>query len=147
MHYNISNKSLYNTLRQLSFLFLIVAPLLSCNNFTYSLHGAKKKYFARPGILFMDAIVNYRTFNHFWPASMLDFSLSSEANRKLAEQFKYEYTDFKVTDSNHLRIRFNSYKKDADNPETKDKIDLNSLRGEMRFFNVKDGFGWKLKMK
>jgi hypothetical protein len=95
----------------------------------------------------MDAVVNYRTANHFWPASMRDIALSSEKNRQLVEDFKYTYTDFRIADSNHLRILFNGYKKDAENPNTKDKIDFNSLRGEMRFFDSKNGLGWELKMK
>lgn len=124
-----------------------MATLWSCNNFAYSLHGAKKKYFAQPSILFMEAIADYRIQNHFWPASMRDFSLSSATNRRLAEGFKYNGTNFKITDSNHLKIQFYDYKKDADNPATQGKIDLNGLRGEMLFFNIKDGFAYKLKMK
>jgi hypothetical protein len=95
----------------------------------------------------MDAIVNYKTQNHFWPGSMQDFSLSSDVNRRLAEAFKYNGTNFKIIDSNNLRIQFYDYKKDADNLSTQGKIDLNGLRGEIRFFRVKAGFGWKLKMK
>jgi hypothetical protein len=95
----------------------------------------------------MDAIVTYRNQNHFWPASMRDFSFSSDTNHRLAEDFKYNGTFFKIIDSNNLKIQFYDYKKDADNPSAKGKIDFNGLRGEMRFFRVKEGFGWKLKIK
>ncbi len=111
------------------------------------MHSAKKKYFAQPGLLFMEAIVNYRVQNHFWPGSMRDFAMSSEANHQLAEDFKYNGTNFKISDSNHLKIIFYDYKKNADNPSTAGKIDLNGLRGVIRFFNFDNSFAYKLEMK
>lgn len=138
-----SPKTLY---RFLLFVF-IVGSLTSCDMFAYSFHNKTEKSFARPDVFFMDAIVAYRNEYHFWPSSMEQFAGSSAKNKKLADDFKYHYTDFKVSDSNRLKIIFTDIKHDDDYQYLKGKIDLNTLNGEIRFFKANDRFTYKVKMR
>lgn len=126
---------------------LIVVSLASCDTFAYSLHNKAEKSFARPDVFFMDAIVAYRNEYHFWPSSMNQFAMSSAKNKKLADDFKYHQADFKVIDSNRLKIIFYDIKHGDDYQYLKGKYDLNSLNGEIRFFKAKDRFAYKVKMR
>lgn len=119
--------------------------LYGCNYFTYNPHSARQKYFARPHLLFMDAIVEFRELYGVWPTSLTDLSVTSERNKKIISDFQYASADFNSSDSDKLTVHFYNYKKDLYSSDG--KIDLNAFHGFIYFFRSNGKFGWKVKMK
>jgi hypothetical protein len=118
----------------------------SCSQFTYRPHSAKQKYFARPHVQFMMAVVSFRETYQVWPPSLSELALKSPENRKIIEDFQYAVVDFVIKDNDHLTAYFYDYKKKSYYSDN-DKIDLNAFHGRIRFYNSNGKFVWKVKMK
>lgn len=129
-------------------LICFVLCLAGCNNVTYRPHSAKQKYFARPHLLFMDAVVRFREFYGVWPAALNDLSSVSETNRKIINDFQYLSADFESSNQDKLKVKFYNYKKDlAISKNNDNQVDLNAFHGVIYFFKSNGKFVWKVKMK
>ena len=122
-----------------------IVCLYGCNYFTYNPHTSKQKYFARPHLLFMDAFVKFRELYGVWPGSLNDLSVTSDANRRIVNDFQYASADFKSSDNDKLIVHFYSYKQDLYRAEA--KIDLNAFHGFIYFSKSNGKFTWKVRMK
>lgn len=125
---------------------LAIICLYSCNQFVYLPKSAKQKYFARPHIQFMMAVVNFRELYGLWPPSLTELGSKSKENRKIIDDFQYEFVDFVSRDIDHLTLYFYGYKKKS-YYHNDNKIDLNAFQGKIKFFKSNDKFVWKVKMK
>jgi hypothetical protein len=94
----------------------------------------------------MDAVVKFRELYGVWPGSLNDLSLTSEANRKIINNFQYASADFKSSNSDKLTIHFYSYKKELYNAD-ESKVDLNAFHGFIYFSRSNGKFVWKIRMK
>jgi hypothetical protein len=124
----------------------IIICFCSCNHFVYLPKSAKQKYFARPHIQFMMAVVNFRESYGIWPPSLSEMALKSKENRKIIDDFQYQSVDFLIKDQDHLIVYFYGYKKKSYYQDDS-QIDLNAFQGRIRFFKWNDKFAWKVKMR
>jgi hypothetical protein len=131
----------------LSNLVLFTSCFSSCNYFTYRPHSAKQKYFARPHVQFMMAVVSFRETRGFWPPSLAELGLYSKENRKVIDDFQYLSVDFKIKNEDKMTAYFSQYKKDADFNNNDPRIDLNAFSGRIFFYKSGDKFVWKVKMR
>lgn len=66
---------------------------------------------------------------------------------EVLNDFPYQETNFNVIDSNNMVFSFYRHKKDIENYNKSNKVDLNSYGGSVKFFKENGKFMWKLKMK
>ncbi|MBC7827761.1 MAG: hypothetical protein H7122_08450 [Chitinophagaceae bacterium] len=123
----------------------VLTCIYSCNQFVYLPKSAKQKYFARPKVQFMMAVVNFRELRGNWPPSLNELGLYSIENRKIIKDFQYQTADFVIKNNDKLYVYFDNYKKELylDDP---DRTDLNRFHGRIIFYKSKDTFVWKVKM-
>ena len=127
------------------FLLTILVCFYSCDRYVYLPKSAKQKYFARPKVQFMMAVVNFRELRGNWPPSLTELGLYSIENRKIINNFQYQTVDFVIKTNDKLYVYFDNYKKELylNDP---DRTDLNRFRGRIIFYKSNDKFVWKVKM-
>lgn len=128
------------------FFLSIFVWLCSCEQYTYLPKSAKQKYFARPHIQFMMAVVEFREAAGVWPGSVYQLASQSGKNKKIVDDFQYQSVTFTNKKNDKLSVSFDDYKKQLYLDE-EDKIDLNRLRGTIAFFKSDGKFIWKVRMK
>lgn len=128
------------------FFLLIFVWLCSCEQYTYLPKSAKQKYFARPHIQFMMAVVSFREATGVWPGSLFELESHEEKNKKIIADFQYNSVDFARKKNDKLSVSFDDYKKQL-YLDNEDKIDLNRLQGTIAFYKSDGKFVWKVKMK
>ena len=116
-----------------------------CNYFVYLPKTAKQKYFARPRIQFMMAVVTFRENTGVWPGSLYQFTFYSQENKKIVDDFQYHSIYFHQKKNDRLVVSFGDYKKEL-YLDPGGKIDLNSLGGIITFYSSNGKFVWKVKM-
>lgn len=125
---------------------LIFVWLCSCEHYTYLPKSAKQKYFARPHIQLMMAVVSFREATGVWPGSLFELESQAEENKKIINDFQYQSVIFSRKQNDKLIVSFDNYKKRLYLDED-DKIDLNRLQGTIAFYKSGGKFVWKVKMK
>ncbi|HET9279233.1 MAG TPA: hypothetical protein VFN95_13640 [Flavitalea sp.] len=135
------NKKIYRL-----WLLPVLVCWCSCSTLTYNPHSAKQKYFARPHVQFMMAVVDFREKYGVWPPSLSEMEIKSVENKKIINDFQYRIVDFRIRDNDNLTAYFYDYKKISyyGDPE---KIDLNAFHGRIKFYKSEGKFVWKVKMK
>jgi hypothetical protein len=125
--------------------FVITFLLASCGVFNYTFHSKKNRTAAKPGILFPDAVVEYRNKNHEWPKTLHQFKLSSAKNKKIADELMYNNVDFVAKDTNNLNIYLYDFKKSSSLEPNSKKIDLNALHAQIKIYKAGSRFVYKIK--
>ena len=128
-----------------SYFLALLICFCGCSQFTYRPHSAKQKYFARPHMQFMMAVVDFREKYGVWPPSVSEIVIRVPTSKKIIEDFQYETANFVIKDNDHLTVYFSGYKKKSYYAD-ETKIDLNAFHGRINFFKSQGKFVWKLKM-
>ncbi|MGZ5133610.1 MAG: hypothetical protein ACXWCG_00615 [Flavitalea sp.] len=127
-----------------------ILPILiffsGCGYFIYLPKTAKQKYFARPHIQFMMAVISFRESTGVWPGSVYQFTNHAERNKKIIDAFQYHSIYFHQKKNDKLIVSFGDYKKEFYLSPGDGQIDLNSLGGIITFYNSNGRFVWKVKM-
>ena len=126
-------------------IFLLIACLPACNQFTYLPKSAKQKHFARPHIQFMMAVTDFREATGVWPTNQFQLENHTRKNRQVIQDFQYETLYFTLKKDDRLEVFFDNYKKTLylDIPG---KTDLNRLHGKINFYKSGDKLAWKVRM-
>lgn len=124
----------------------VVIFFCSCSQFVYLPKSARQKYFARPHIQFMMAVVSFRENTGVWPSAVYQLISQDEKNRKIIDDFQYERLDFISRKNDRLVVHFDGYKKKLYLDED-EKIDLNRFNGNIHFYKSRGKFVWKVTMK
>ena len=127
------------------FLVLVFA-LSGCTHVTYSPRSKKKVQQAKPSIVLLNRIVEFREENNAWPYSKEEFVNKARKYKEAFEGFPYRTIIFKVTDNNTMTFTFSEHYTDVQKYNETQKIDLNSFGGRVRFYKEGEKFMWKLKM-
>lgn len=128
---------------------LVLAMLLmtgGCNQFVYLPKSAKQKYFARPHIQFMMAVVEFREDTGGWPGSQYELEHHRPKNPRIINDFQYRNLHFQQKKDGKLFVFFDEYKKEL-YLDVPGKTDLNRFHGLICFFKTGDKFAWKVKMR
>lgn len=134
-------------MKTLNRLWILTAILFcSCSEFVYLPKSARQKYFARPHVQFMMAVVNFRETTGVWPSAVYQLVSHDEKNRKTIDDFQYERLDFVLRKDDRLVVYFDGYKKRLYLDED-EKIDLNRFRGNIGFYRSQGKFAWKVTMR
>lgn len=132
--------------RSFTITVLMLTLLTSCNNYTYRFKSKKKIQEQKPSVVLLDRIIEFREAHNTWPFSKEEFIRAGRKYKEAFDGFPYEQTIFKVIDNNRMTFYFYDNRKDLKKREETGKEDLNSYRGEVRFYKEKDNFIWKIKM-
>jgi hypothetical protein len=134
-------------------LFLLSGHLLCAtgcdvilHNFTYRPHSKKQQQEAKPSIVLLERIIQFRENYQQWPNSKEDFMSRDRKYKEAFTGFKYLYTEFKIIDSDRMIFYFLQNVKDEDKYNSSGKIDLNRYGGEVKFYKEGGKLIWKMKM-
>lgn len=101
---------------------------------------------AKPSIVLLDRIIEFREENNAWPFSKEEFINTGVKYREAFAGFPYLKTTFKVVDNNTMTFSFSEHQKDVEKYKETQQVDLNSYGGQARFYKEGEKFMWKLKM-
>jgi hypothetical protein len=124
-------------------LFLLVS---ACNYITYTPRNKNQVRREKPSLLIYERIVDFRLDQGRWPATKEDLITKGKKYYEAFDGFKYNYTHFKIKDSNTMTFYFSDHVADRANYDQTQLIDVNAYGGQVRFFKVKDKYAWKIKM-
>ncbi len=127
------------------FVFLFIVNCTACNYVTYTPRSKKNKLEEAPSILIYDRIIEFRIEQMGWPTSKMDFMSKGIKYYEVFQNFPYQYTNFKIIDSNTMIFTFSEHIKDVQKFEKTQKADFNSYGGTVKFFKEKDKFIFKIK--
>lgn len=120
--------------------------LTSCNHVTYTPRSRTQQQLAKPSMLLLDRIVEFReTFNE-WPLSKEYFMAKGPRYKEAFNGFKYLYTEFKIVDNDNLLFYFDQHLRDEAAYRESGLADLNKLNGVVKFYKQDGKFLWKIKM-
>src|SRR5215208_2227962 len=119
----------------------------ACNYLTYTPRSKKNIQREKPPVILFYRIVDFRTEQNRWPVSKQDFISQGKKYMEAFAGSSYNYTQFKVKDSNTMTFYFSNHIKDAQNYNETGLIDLNSYHGRAKFYKENNKFIWKVKMK
>lgn len=125
---------------------LLTMQVSACNYFTYTPRHRNQKRPEKPSIFIYEKIVEFRLEQGRWPATKEDMITKGKKYYDVFKGFKYNHTKFKTKDSNSMTFYFSEHIADEANYAQTGLTDLNAFRGTVRFFKVKDKYGWKVKM-
>ena len=121
--------------------------LVSCNYLTYTPRSKSSVRREKPSIMVLNSIVEFRNEHRRWPENTYELTNSSVRWYKAFEGFPYNYTRFKITDSNNMTFYFADHVQDRASANETGLVDLNSYNGQAKFYPENGKFVWKLKMK
>ena len=118
----------------------------SCNHVTYTPRSKKKVQQAKPSVVLLDRIIEFREENNAWPYSKEEFVNKGRKYKEAFDGFPYLTTKFKVIDNNTMTFSFAEHQKDVRKYKETQQVDLNSFGGQVRYYKEGEKFMWKLKM-
>ena len=121
--------------------------LSSCDHFTYTPRNRTNIHEERPSVFVYASIVDFREEFGCWPSSKEDIISKGKKYSDAFIGFRYNYTMFKIIDSNNMIFYFSDHIKDAQKYHDTQQIELNSYHGSAKFYKHDGKFIWKLKMK
>jgi hypothetical protein len=121
--------------------------LAACNNFRFTPRSRTNKLEHRPSIFIYSGIVDFREEFGCWPSSKEDMLSKGKKYADAFNGFKYNYTQFRIIDSNTMVFYFYGHIKDELTRQETGESELNSYHGRVRFYKHDGKFIWKLKMK
>lgn len=128
---------------------LALALLISfsgCGLVTYTPHTRKQQQKAKPSIVLIQRIIEFREEFNAWPLSKEEFIYKSQKYKDAFNDFPYLSVVFRPIDNDRMTFIFTEHKKDVQLARENKQIDLNSFGGEVRFYKEKNQFVWKIKM-
>jgi hypothetical protein len=128
---------------RLTFALLVLS---GCNIIMITPHSKKQQQHAKPSMLLIEDILEFREKNNSWPISKVDFASKSDKYKQAINAFPYLNIQFKIVEQDKMIFYFDSHIFDVENQRRTKKIDLNAYGGEVRFFKEKGKFLWKTKM-
>jgi hypothetical protein len=126
---------------------LLIFFISSCNYVTYTPRSKSNIRREKPSIFLCERIVDFRVEQGYWPVSKEDFITKGKKYYDAFQGFRYNYTHFKIIDSNTMRFYFTDHIADLENHNQTQKTDLNKYGGYVKFFKVNDKFAYKIKMQ
>ena len=126
---------------------LLTLWLTGCDHFTFTPRSRANIMHERPSFELLSRIIEYRELRHSWPVSKEDFNGLGKPLEDAFKGFPYNYTRFKIIDSNTMVFFFTDHIKDLQTYSETGQSEVNKYFGRVRFFKVKDKFTWRLKMK
>ena len=126
--------------------FALLLCVSGCSQFVYLPKSAKQKYFARPHIQFMMAVVEFRESTGGWPASQFELENQKAKNWKIIHDFQYRNLHFQQRKGDELFVYFDDYKREL-YLDVPGKTDLNTFHGVICFYKNNEKFVWKVKMR
>ncbi len=127
-------------------LAVLLLAMSSCSMTTYSVRSKYNKQFEKPSVALIEKIVAYREKYNEWPPSKEALVSRDIAYRDAFDGFPYLYTKFKVNSIDEMVFYFDQHIRDVKNYEATKKVDLNTYRGEVKFYRSGEHFLWKIKM-
>jgi hypothetical protein len=127
-------------------IILMVFALSSCNHVTYTPRSKKMVQKAKPSIVLLNRIIEFREENNVWPFSKEEFISGGQKYKAAFAGFPYLTTIFKAIDNNTMTFTFSEHYKDVQKYRKTQRVDLNSYGGQVRFYKEGKIFMWKLKM-
>lgn len=124
----------------------VLVLFISCQHLTYTPRSKRQQQVAKPSVVLIDRIVDFREKYNAWPFSKEEFIYKDSKYKEAFEGFPYLNTHFNVIDNDKMTFVFTQHRKDVQLYEQSRKTDLNALGGEVRFYKEKDKFIWKIKM-
>jgi hypothetical protein len=127
-------------MKHIYFVAIISLSLLvsACNYFTYTPRHRNQKRAEKPSIFIYEKIVEFRQEQGRWPSTKEDMITKGQKYYDVFKGFKYNHTHFKIKDSGTMIFYFSEHMADQANYTQTQLTDLNSFRGSVRFFKVKD---------
>jgi hypothetical protein len=120
--------------------------LSSCQYVTYTPRSRTQQQLAKPSIVLLDRIVEFRQNFNEWPLSREYFMAKGQRYREAFNGFNYLHTDFKIIDNDNLHFYFSQHIVDEAAYRESGKVDVNSLGGVVKFYKQDGKFLWKIKM-
>jgi len=130
-------------------LFLLLfstSQLISCSVTTYTPRSKKQQQLAKPSIVLIENIVHYRESFGEWPVSKEQLVAKGTKYKDSFLGFPYHTARFKIIDNDNMVFYFSEHKQDVAKYKETQKVDLNSLGGEVKFYKKDGKFLWKIKM-
>lgn len=127
-------------------LFFQLSFFTSCRHFTYTPRTKRQQQAAKPSIVLIQRIIDFREEFNAWPFSKEEFIYKGKKFKDAFEGFPYLNIQFNVKDNDRMTFVFADHKKDVQLYEQNRQADLNAYGGEVRFYKEKDKFIWKIKM-
>lgn len=124
----------------------MLAMIAGCNQFVYLPKSARQKYFARPHVQFMMAVVEFRESTGGWPSSKFELQHHKENNFRIVNDFQYQMLHFQQKKDGRLFVFFDEYKREL-YLDVPGKTDLNRFHGVICFYKIEGKFTWKVKMR
>ena len=125
---SISYHVMFPVLKQI-LLAVVLLAAVSCNFITYTPRSKKSKQLAKPSIILLSSIADYRTEKNVWPATLHEFRAGGEKYAQALEHFRYTATEFKIIDSNKMIFYFSHHVAGVKQFEEMQQLDLNSFAG------------------
>lgn len=120
--------------------------LASCEYTTYTPRSRRQQQLAKPSMVLLDRIIEFReTFNE-WPLSKEYFMAQGPRYKEAFNGFNYLYTEFRIVDNDNLLFYFDQYVKDNAAYKETGLVDLNKLNGVVKFYKQDGKFLWKIRM-
>jgi hypothetical protein len=123
-----------------------ILPLCSCHYATYTPRSRSQQQLAKPSIVLLDRIVEFRENFNEWPLSKEYFMAKGPRYKEVFNGFRYLYTEFKIVDNDHLLFYFDQHIKDEAAYRETGLTDLNKLNGVVKFYKQDGKFLWKIRM-
>jgi hypothetical protein len=127
-------------------ILMVIIFSTSCNQFTYTPRSKKQQQVAKPSVVLLDNIIHFRENFNEWPSSKEYFMSKGTRYLQSFNGWKYLTTGFTIADNDNMVFYFSNHIKDEEAYKTTNKIDLNSLGGEVKFYKENGKFMWKIKM-
>lgn len=124
----------------------LVMCMLGCNYINYTPRSKRQKHLAKPSTALLDQIVDFRMKYNTWPSSKEEFVGRDPEYKESFARLPYHYTRFEVIDIDNMIFYFDQHTKDVDNYRSSEKVNLNTYRGEVKFYNYQGKIIWKTKM-
>jgi hypothetical protein len=119
--------------------------MVACNYVTYTPRSKRNKQGETPSLVIFERIVDFRIEQMGWPASKTDFISKGIKYYEVFENFPYQFTNFKVIDSNTMIFTYSQHIKDVKKFDKTEKVDLNSYGGSVKYYKENGKFIWKIK--
>src|SRR5688500_13330617 len=88
---------------------LLTMQVSACNYFTYTPRHRNQKRPEKPSIFIYEKSVEFRLEQGRWPATKEDMITKGKKYYDVFKGFRYNYTNFKIKDSNTMTFYFSEH--------------------------------------
>lgn len=137
--------SRYYTLALLPVIALVLT-FASCQYTTYSVRSKRDQQRAKPSMVLVQSIADFRERYGSWPLSKEELMYKDARYRQVFTGFPYKDVRFKIVDADNMIFSFDQHVQDITNYNESQQVDLNAYRGEVKYYMQNGKVLWKLKM-